>query len=274
MALVERYPAPPALSKNPFPHSTFPVRGVTSGLLSSGLNYPVLAQSPPGWEGPPPSPLQQLIATPEGFLAKQRRKNLAEGGVAGASEASGRFGGGQNSDTLGRRGRGGRGAGSSGRGGRGRGYGGSYGYGYGGINGGGGGEDAWFDEGDEEEDAAVEAAEEGLGIGMPVRVCNFFAPGTDCYNGLIGDVVKVQTVAENPGEEEFLFTVRCLCSIQRRRTFSPLSEIPVSPMAHEAIAANRKVLRPGAGSDEMAMDDLPPMVILDKLPSEKLEALS
>lgn len=44
-------------------------------------------------------------------------------------------------------------------------------------------------------------------------------------------------------------------------------------MAHEAIAANRKVLRPGA-SDEMGMDDLPPMVILDKLPSEKLEALS
>eukprot|EP00435_Cladocopium_sp_Y103_P016764 s1248_g4.t1 len=39
----------------------------------------------------------------------------------------------------------------------------------------------------------------------------------------------------------------------------------------QAIAANRKVLRPGA-SDEMGMDDLPPMVILDKLPSEKQQA--
>lgn len=272
---AERYPPPPVLSKNPFPHSTFPVRGVTSGLLASGLNYPVLAHNPPGWEGqPPPSPLQQLIATPEGFLAKQRRR-LAEGGAAGGARGGGGDGRGAGADGILRAGGGG--AGVAGRGRRrhgrfGAGYGGAGGYGSG--AGGGLDDDAeWFDDGGDEEDPAEEAAEEGLGIGMPVRVCNFFAPGSDCYNGLIGDVVNVQTVPESAGQEELLFTVRCLCSVQRRRTFSSVSAIPVSPMAHEAIAANRKVLRPGA-SDEMGMDDLPPMVILDKLPSEKLEALS
>ncbi|CAK9078177.1 Hypothetical protein (Fragment) [Durusdinium trenchii] len=104
--------------------------------------------------------------------------------------------------------------------------------------------DEFADEGvDEADELNAEAEEEGLGIGMPVRICNFFASGSDCYNGLIGDVVNVESVPEHAGEEEFLFTVRCLCSVPRRRSFSSVSNVPVSAMAQEAIEANRKQLR-------------------------------
>eukprot|EP00931_Biecheleriopsis_adriatica_P051452 TRINITY_DN29841_c0_g1_i1.p1 TRINITY_DN29841_c0_g1~~TRINITY_DN29841_c0_g1_i1.p1 ORF type:complete len:241 (+),score=33.01 TRINITY_DN29841_c0_g1_i1:101-724(+) len=58
---------------NPFPQSTYPVPGVTSGMIPSGLNYPVLSRNPIGWElEPAPSPLQQWVKAPPGALFRQR----------------------------------------------------------------------------------------------------------------------------------------------------------------------------------------------------------
>lgn len=254
MAEVQYYPPPPALKKNPFPGSSLPIAGVTSGLLSSGMNYPHLTYNPPGWEGqPPPSPLQQWMGTPEGFFAKKRRgRGRGTGAGAGRGAARGR----------GRRGGGAGGGGFAG--------------GCGDASGALPGQlDEFADEGvDEADELNAEAEEEGLGIGMPVRICNFFASGSDCYNGLIGDVVNVESVPEHAGEEEFLFTVRCLCSVPRRRSFSSVSNVPVSAMAQEAIEANRKQLRSSNHPNEAWSDDLPPMIILSRLPSEKLESLS
>ncbi|CAE7268480.1 unnamed protein product, partial [Symbiodinium pilosum] len=145
VASPQLYPPPPALTQSPFPQSAVPVPGVTSGLLSSGSNYPVIAQLPPGWEGQPPlSPLQQWVPTPEGLLEKMKRNNLAAGKGKGA--------------------------------------------GAGGVGGAGGLSASGLDG-----DAAAEAAEERLGVGMPVRICNFFTAGSGEYNGLIGDVVAVST---------------------------------------------------------------------------------
>ncbi|CAJ1364693.1 unnamed protein product [Effrenium voratum] len=189
MAMIRHYPLPPALTENPFPGSSLPVSGMTSGLLSNGLDYPILARNPLGWDGhPPPSPLQQWAQVPEG-------------------------------------------------------------------------------------DASAEAASEGLGVGTPVRLCNFFAQGTDKYNGLIGDVAGVRIVASGAGEEQFLFDVRCPSSIARRRT-----TVSSSQVAQDAALANRKQLAPLYGlepEEVLRFDDLrmPPFLLLTQLPSEKLEAL-
>eukprot|EP00913_Durusdinium_trenchii_P033441 g31309.t1 len=197
MAEVQYYPPPPALKKNPFPGSSLPIAGVTSGLLSSGMNYPHLTYNPPGWEGqPPPSPLQQWMGTPEGFFAKKRRgRGRGTGAGAGRGAARGR----------GRRGGGAGGGGFAG--------------GCGDASGALPGQlDEFADEGvDEADELNAEAEEEGLGIGMPVRICPWAERDSELLHvfvglRLIGDVVNVESVPEHAGEEEFLFTVRCLCS--------------------------------------------------------------
>mmetsp|Transcript_126079 Transcript_126079/g.299385 ORF Transcript_126079/g.299385 Transcript_126079/m.299385 type:complete len:236 (-) Transcript_126079:43-750(-) len=227
------YAPPAALDQNPFPASSLPVAGVTSGFLSSGLNYPVLTQLPAGWEGQPPlSPLQQWVPTPEGLLEKLKRNGMMAGKAGkGGGAAAGAAGAGLSSDA----------------------------------------DDA----------TAAEAAEERLGVGMPVRICNFFTKGSGMYNGLVGDIVSVTTERVGHGEEEFLFDVRCPCNGgDRRRTSGTGANVPISPLAQASVMANRKQIGPqyGVSPDEAvhARDDLrlPPFVLLHRLPSEKLEALT
>eukprot|EP00930_Biecheleria_cincta_P097576 TRINITY_DN89280_c0_g1_i1.p1 TRINITY_DN89280_c0_g1~~TRINITY_DN89280_c0_g1_i1.p1 ORF type:complete len:255 (+),score=38.32 TRINITY_DN89280_c0_g1_i1:2-766(+) len=56
------YNPPPALPANPIHRSTLPVPGLTSGMLPSGMNYPILPQLCPLGLEAPPSPLQQWIS--------------------------------------------------------------------------------------------------------------------------------------------------------------------------------------------------------------------
>lgn len=124
----------------------------------------------------------------------------------------------------------------------------------------------------------------GFQIGLPVRICCLTCPEAMLYNGLVGDIVFVHSVASpDQGVDQLLFDVRC--PVEDPNNMPPMVPDPekacvtTSPVAAQMASENRARLAASPMyelSGAMALDEerwLPPFVILSKLPSEKLEPI-
>eukprot|EP00933_Yihiella_yeosuensis_P022009 TRINITY_DN17323_c1_g1_i2.p1 TRINITY_DN17323_c1_g1~~TRINITY_DN17323_c1_g1_i2.p1 ORF type:complete len:328 (+),score=54.30 TRINITY_DN17323_c1_g1_i2:72-1055(+) len=126
----------------------------------------------------------------------------------------------------------------------------------------------------------------GLGFedGTPVRVFNLTSPSMSAYNGIVGDIVEVHTI-DDGNTIELLFDVKCPCTGQGHKPNPRIVPDPrfakfdYSTIAKMNSPMNRKKLASVFGVTEaqaMSGEDIPkipPFVILNKLPTEKLEPL-
>lgn len=122
-------------------------------------------------------------------------------------------------------------------------------------------------------------------VGSPVRVVNLSSPSTQLYNGLVGDIVAVRSYSNNDGTNSLQFNVRC--PLESTDHWWRLiidkdehREAP-SPLASQAVMSNRSIVGPSMHRENMARFTetgeermFPPFIMIDGLPSEKLEPLN
>lgn len=135
----------------------------------------------------------------------------------------------------------------------------------------------WF------EKAQKPALPPGYNVGSPVKVCHLLAPECQRYNGLIGDIYGVETVANPDGTEVVLFEVRCPVMLEPIHPGDhhrdPSLQAKYSTATLDAIDKNRHAVAPLYGVNAMLLQEgderrLPPFILLSRLPSEKLEPLN
>lgn len=123
----------------------------------------------------------------------------------------------------------------------------------------------------------------GFQVGQPVRICHLLNPQYARYNGLVGDIIFVHEIQREDGTLDMLFDVRCPVEGTNLRMENVIPDqtyaaVQSSEVAKQAATANRAQIAPlyGMMSNVEAQDEscLPPFVLLSRLPSEKLEALS
>lgn len=112
--------------------------------------------------------------------------------------------------------------------------------------------------------------------GSPVRIVHMTSPESAPYNGLVGDIIAVNSVDNVDGTTDMLFDLRIPLD-NRVKWFPDMCKdkehgnVKPSSTAMTAAANNVKVLGPGTDLYRGNLGGSPPYLIFNKIPTEKLE---
>lgn len=115
-------------------------------------------------------------------------------------------------------------------------------------------------------------------IGHTVKISYMMSAETRMYNGMIGDIVAVETVNNMDGTQDLLFDVRC--PLDNATPWYPNTvmdkdhgKVKPSSQAMQAAPNNYKLLGPQAPgiADEEPIP--PPYILLRKLPTDKMQSM-
>lgn len=125
----------------------------------------------------------------------------------------------------------------------------------------------------------------GWSVGAPVRIVNLSSPMTQQYNNLVGDIMDIQEFDNHDGTTNLQFSVRC--PLESSDNWWRLvwdredQRTSVSPQAEQAFQSNRAQMAHSLHRENMlffadtgAERSFPPFIMVDGLPSEKVQPLS